>query len=329
MATEVDVSAQLTLVELAKRTNNKETLDIASVLSKMTPVIADAYWKEANQLTGHIHNRETKLAGSGTWRDVNQGVSPTAGQTEQVTEPIGYLEDRSEIDELLVKLAPEPKIFRYNEDLLHLRGLAQTIETAFWYGNLATAPKAIQGFTTRYNVLTPTAPDPDNVQDAGSAATCTSAWIIKWGPDSVYCVYPRNSKTLGIERHDMGRELITTTAPARLYMWVTQFIFNIGICVRNHKCVQRLANINGASGAVANLVDENKLIEMYYNIPGGTEGCVLYCNKAVATQLAIKAKDKPNVIWPSTDAFGKPILKFWDIPIHVSEMITSAETVVA
>lgn len=329
MAAEVDVSAQLTLVELAKRTNNKQTLDIATVLSKYTPVIGDATWVEANQLTGHVHTRETALAGTGTWRDVNEGVKPTAGQTEQVTEPIGYLEDRSEIDELLVKLAPEPKVFRYNEDLLHLRGLAQTIETAFWYNDLATAPKAVDGFATRYSKLTPTAPDPDNVQDAGSGATRTSVWFIKWGPDSVFLIYPRNSKTLGIEKNDKGLEHIVTTAPAALYKWVTQFVFNMGICVRDHKCVQRLANINGASGAVANLVDINKLIEMYFEIPGGTEGCVMYCNKAIMTQLAIMAKDKPNVIWTTNDAFGRPITKFWDIPIHVSEMITSAETAVA
>ena len=328
MATEVDVSAQLTLAELAKRTNNKQTLDIANVLSKITPIIADAVWVEANQLTGHVHNREVALAGSGTWRDVNEGVSPTAGQTTQVIEDIGYLEDRSEIDELLVKLAPEPKVFRYNEDLLHLRGLAQTIETAFWYGNRTTAPKQINGIATRYNTLSPT---PDNVYDAGAAANRTSVYIIRWGTDSVFCVYPRNSKTLGVEKIDHGLELITTTAPARFYAWVTQFIFNIGLCVRDHRCIQRLANINGAASATTGLVDENKLIEMYFNIKetGGTEGCVMYCNNIVASQLAIRAKDKPNVFWPTTDAFGKPVIKFWDIPIHVSTMITSAEAAVA
>ena len=325
MATEVDVSAQLTLVELAKRTNNKQTLDIATVLSKMHPVIGDMVWVEANQLTGHVHTREAALP-AGTWRDVNEGVSPSAAQTEQVTEQIGYLEDRSEIDELLVQLAPDPRAFRYNEDLRHLEGIGQTIETAFWYGDRAAYPKRINGICTRYNTLSPT---PDNVQDAGSAATCTSVYIIKWGVNEVFMIYPRNSKTLGIEKNDKGLELITTTAPARLYMWVTQFKFNLGICVRDHRCVQRLANINGASGATANVVDEDKLIEMYYNIPGGHEGCVMYCNKAVATQLAIKAKNKPNVFWPTTDAFGNPVIKFWDIPIHVSEMITSSETAVA
>jgi len=329
VANEIVVSGvNLTLVELAKRTNNKQTLDIANVLAKLTPVIGDAHWVEANQLTGHLHNREEALAGSGTWRDVNEGVAPSAGQTQQLTEPIGYLEDRSEIDELLVKLAPEPKVFRYNEDLLHLRGLAQTIETAFWYGVIATHPKAINGICTRYNGLSLT---PDNVQTAGSASACTSAVIIKWGPDSVYCVYPRNSKTLGIEKNDKGLELITTSVAnaTRLYKWVSQFIFNIGLCIRNDMCIQRLANINGARGAAANTVDENKLIEMYYDIPGGTDGAVLYCNKQVATQLAIRAKDKPNVFWPTKDAFGKPVTMFWDIPIHISEMITNSETAVA
>jgi hypothetical protein len=325
VATEVDVSAQLTLVELAKRTNNKQTLDIAMTLAKLAPVIGDATFVEANRKDTHVHTRDEAIP-SGTWRDVNEGVSPSAGQTSQVTEPIGYLEDRSEIDELLVKLAPNPRQFRYNEDLLHLEGIAQTIETAFWYGDRGTYPKRIDGIATRYNGLSLT---PDNVYTAGSATNCTSAYIVKWGPNSVFLIYPQNSKTLGIEKNDKGLELITTTAPARLYKWVTQFVFNLGMAVRDDRCIQRLANINGASGAAANVVDEDKLIEMYFNIPGGHEGCVMYVNKIVASQLAIKAKNKPNVFWPTTDAFGRPVTMFWDIPIHVSEMITSAETAVA
>ena len=323
MAAPVDVSAQLTLIELAKRTNNKETLDIATNLSKLTPVLQDAYWKEANMLTAHKHTRGAALAGTGTWRDVNEGVSPTAGQTEQVVEPIGYLEDRSEIDELLVKLAPDPRQYRYDEDLLHLEGLAQTIETAFWYSNIATAPKAIQGVVPRYNGLSLT---PDNVSTAGGTTNLTSAYFIKWGPDGVYMVYPKNAMNLGIERNDKGLELITTTAPARLYKWVTQFVFNIGLCVRDHRCVQRLANINAVEGAAANIIDENKLIQGYEQIPGSKEGTILYMNKRAKIQLAIKAKDKPNVIWTTKDPFGRPVTMFWDVPIHASEMITIAET---
>lgn len=330
MATEVDVSAQHTLVELAKRTNNKQTLDIANVLSKLMPVVGDAYFQEANRQTDHVHTRATSLP-SGTWRAVNEGVDPEAAQTEQVTEPIGYLESRSEIDELLIKLAPDAKKYRHDEDLLHLEGLGQAIETAFWYSVESTHPKKFNGIATRYNALTPTAPDPDNVFTAGedTANKGTSAYMIKWGPGSVFLIYPGGSKTLGIEKNDMGRELITTTGTKRLYKWVSQFVFNMGICVRDHRCVQRLANINGTSGEATNQIDENKLIEMYGNIPGGHEGCVLYVNKLVYTQLAIRAKDKPNVFWPTTDAFGRPVINFWDIPIHVSEMISNTEAIVA
>ena len=325
MATEVDVSAQLTLVELAKRTNNKQTLDIAMTLAKLSPVIGDATWQEANRLDTHVHTRDEAIP-SGTWRDVNEGVDATAGQTSQLVEPIAYLEDRSEIDELLVKLAPDPRAFRYNEDLLHLEGLAQTVETAFWYGDRGAYPKRVNGICTRYNTLSPT---PDNVYTAGSATNCTSAYIIKWGVNACSLVYPQNSKTLGIEKNDKGLELIVTTGTKKIYKWVTQFIFNMGIVIRDDRCIQRQANINGAAGAAANVIDEDKLIEMYYNIPNGHEGCVMYVNKIVASQLAIKAKNKPNVFWPTTDAFGRPQTMFWDIPVHVSEMITSAETAVA
>jgi len=325
MATEVDVSAQHTLAELAKRTFNKETLDIANVLAKLSPVIKDAQWYEANGLTEHVHTRAAALA-SGTWRRINEGVVPDAAQTEQITEPICYLEDRSEIDELLLKLNPEPKKYRYEEDLLHLEGLAQQIETAFFNSDRSTDPDTPNGLAYRY-----TATSLSNVFGAGGTGDDThSAWMVKWGKNALHLVYPRNSKTLGIQRNDKGLERVTTstTTQAALYKWVTQFVFNMGIVVRDDRAVQRLANIEPSGQSY--IVNENYLIEMYNNILvafGDMSGVVLYVSSAVKTQLDIVAKDKPNLIHTMTDPFGKPVTAFWDIPIRVSGNLTAETTI--
>jgi hypothetical protein len=290
VATEVDVSAQLTFVELAKRTNNKETLAIAEVLDKETPILRDAYWQEANLLTGHKITRREALP-SGTWRGANEGIAPDASQTQQIVEPIGYLESRVEVDEMIVKIAPEPKVFRFNEDLAHLEGLAQTLETAFFYGNQGSEPNSFDGLRTRYN-LTSLA----NVHGSGGTGSDTSSiFVVQWGRNACHLIYPRNSKTLGIERNDKGRELITTSSTLRFYAWVTQFIVNLGLVVRDDRCVQIVTNIETAAAASANIFDEDLLIDALYNIPRNAVGSVIYCNKTIKAQMDKNAKDKPNV----------------------------------
>jgi hypothetical protein len=318
MAT-IDVSAQLTFVELAKRTDNKKLLTIAEILDKRNDLFQDAVWREGNQLTGHKHTQRAALA-TGTWRDINAGVSPTASQTQQITEPIGLLEARSEVDEELVRISPNPKQFRYEEDIAHVEGLGQTAVTAFLYGNLAVAPSGIQGIATRYNLLANA-----NVWGAGGT-TGTAVYFIQWGNDAVHLIYPRGGANRMVEMNDKGLELITTTAPARFYAWVTQFIFHMGIVVRDDRCVQRVCNIE-PTGA-ANIFNEDLCIQALNAMPYEGKGAIMYCNKTVKSQLEIIAKDKPNVLHTVIDPFGKPQTYFRGHPIHILEGITDAETTV-
>ena len=280
----------------------------------------DAIWGEANQLTGHVHTRRATLA-TGTWRDINDGVDPTATQTEQVTEPIGLLEDRSEIDEYEVKLAPNPKQFRYDEDLGHLEGNSQTFAGGFLYGDRATTPNGIDGIATRYNDLSL-----DNVWDGGASGG-TSVYFVQWGKREIFLIHPRNGANRVIEMNDKGLELITKTGTKRLYMWVTQFVFNAGIVVRQHRCIQRIANI--ATSGTSNLFDEDLGIEALIQMKNKGEGAIMYCNKTVLAQLEIIAKDKPNVLHTVVDPWGKPQNYFRGHPIHLLEAIKDDETAVA
>ncbi|MFO7865961.1 MAG: hypothetical protein R6V02_03995, partial [Candidatus Aminicenantes bacterium] len=116
-----DLATTHTLVELAKRTNNKEVLDIAYYMQR-NPLLQDALWQEANGIDSHVHTKASAIP-TASIRRANKGVDPSVAQTEQVQEPIIDIEDRSEIDELLVNRAPNPRKYRYNEDILHLEGM--------------------------------------------------------------------------------------------------------------------------------------------------------------------------------------------------------------
>lgn len=323
-----DLSAQLTFLELAKRTNNSKVVDIAEVLDEANPIFKDAVWKEANGLTRNVITRRAALP-SGSLRQANYGIAPEASQTEQVEEKISYWEARSEIDEMIVKLAgdaAEQKKFRYDEDISFVSGLGQTFIESLLYGNLDSIDsKDLIGLAARYNNPS----TQTNVFDEGHTVddVCTSVWFIKWGSDAMYLCYPKGSKTVGVEQNDKGLELITSATNYRFYAWVTQFILNAGICIRNHQAVQRIGSIEAAG--TTNGFDEDNGIKALNNIEeafGNLNSVVMYVNKDVKNQIDILAKDKSNVNYSVQEAFGKSTTVFRDVvPVRLLPGISSTE----
>lgn len=314
--------AQLTLVDLAKRTNNKMMLDIAEVLDKKVPMIKDGPWVEANQLTGHVFPRRVNLP-SGTFRAVNQGVAKTITQVGQFTEHIGRLEDRSDVDEWLVDLAPNPKQFRYDEDIGHVEGLSQTMADVLLYASLAATPLRFDGIATRYGLKT----NP-NVWDCGDtdAGKVTSAYLVQWGNRKVHFIYPRNARDSFVRMEDKGKILLEdgVTPGDKLWYWVTQFVISMGLVIHDLRCIQRIANIGPLA---ANNFDLDIGIKAVNNMVDGGEGAIMYVNATVLSQLEIAAKNAPGVVrWIKTEKDGD-VLMFKNVPVKLFEKIKDTEAV--
>jgi hypothetical protein len=317
-----DLTTRLTLVELAKRTNNKQLLEIAEVLSETLPVVENAPWYEANQKVSHLHNRRAAIP-EGTWRAVNEGIGSTSSQTEQYVEPIGLLEARSEIDEYEVSIAPNPKQFMNQENLAFIEGMSQQIEDAFFYGSRASTPNGIDGLVTRYSDLSL-----ENVYDCGDStgSSVTSAYIVQWGPKGVYLVYPRGSKTAGVQAKYLGKMLVTDGGGSNQFLaHVTQFKFNLGIVIRDNRSVQRIANIGTTT---ANHFDEDLAIKALNRMPRKAKGAVIYVGPTVKDQLDIYAKDKTNVHYTIENVFGKEVTFFRGVPVKKCDAIKDTESVV-
>jgi len=315
------VTSQQTLLNLAKSTNNKEMLEIAEVLDKIK-IIADAHWEEANLLTGHVFSQRAVLP-AGSWREINEGVTGEASEVHQVTEGIGLLEGHSKIDEYLVKLYPNREKFLMQEEHAFIEGLGQTFETAFFYGSLATEPSGIRGLADRYNAPSTQA----NVWDAGSATDSvnSSIWLIQWGPRKVHLVFPRNSKTAGVERKFIGVvPVVSGTATVdQLVVLFTQYMINAGIVIHDNRCVQRIGSIY-ASGS-ANIFDPDLVIKAKNEMLNGGEGAIAYCSRAIKSQIEINAKDKPNVWHYQSDPYGTGQDRLMGLPIHVADAILDTE----
>jgi hypothetical protein len=261
---------------------------------------------------------------------VNQGVTPTRGDTSQVEEDIGMLEARAEIDDRLMRIASDPAKLRDNENRPFIEGIGQEFANTFIAGSRTSSPEEFNGLETRYSTI-----DSgqwrtvfNNGESAGS--TNTSIWIVQWGETLAHLIYPKNSKQLGITETDLGLETVfeAGSTTAKFSAWVTKFQLDIGLAIHDRRAIKRIANIN-ASRTDAQSLDEDVLIEAINDLPFNARNAVMYVNRDTQTQLDILAKDKVNVNYTPDGPFGRPQMMFRGIPVHRLDAITSTEGVIS
>ena len=317
---ELSLTGALTLVELAKRTHNGKVLDIANVLEEYNEIFLDAVFQEANSTTAHIHNRALSLP-AGAWRLINRGVPAESGQSHQISEGLGMLESISNIDEALIEMSGSKLAFRQGEDNLFLEGMSQSFADAWIYGNVSIDPEEINGLATRYNAFAL-----PNVESAGGDGSTTSVWILQWGWDKCFFVYPKGHPTAGLGSEDQGRRYVSDGTNEFL-AWTTHFKQKAGFVVRDDRCVQRICNIEPAG--VANIFDPDILVRRLNNMKQRGKGAVIYANETVLSQMDIDAMDKANVLYQPSGPYGDDVTHFRRRPIRLVAQITDAETALA
>jgi hypothetical protein len=265
---------------------------------------------------------------SGSWRKINAGVAKEASRTQQIEEPIGMLEAYSQVDEALVDLAPDPVSFRRSEDLAFIEGMSQTLSTALIYGSHAATPEQFDGFATRYaNLTTAGTSAVHNVHGgSGTGSDTTSVWLIQWGPDKVHLFYPRNSDTIGLTMKDDGLETVLDASSNPYKAYQSHFKSYIGLCVRDDRCVQRLANIESTGSS--NIWSDDVTVRALREMPDGGAGAVMYANRTVLAQIDIDAKDRSNVWYNEKDVWGRPVMTFRGIPVRQVDAILNTETAI-
>jgi hypothetical protein len=321
----IDTTAQLTLLELANRLDPKgELAKIAEILNRNNPILKDAPFLEANNLFGHKHTRRLSLP-SGTWRNLNAGVAKSASRTIPVIDVVGMLEARSEVDAALIDTAPNPKAARMSEVAPFIEGLSQDMASAIFYSNHSADPEKPHGLAPRLNLTSLS-----NVTGGGGTGSdTTSVYVVQWGEDRVHMIYPRGSKSLGVEHLDMGKGYADDPADStkKFVAYMDHFMWYTGLVVRDERCIARYANIE-TSGATSTF-DEDNLIALINEMPNEGAGGVIYCSSTIRTQMDIIAKDKssPNV-WISNMG-GVSQTMFKQLPIKVCDAIVDTETAIS
>ena len=343
---EKELSARENLLTAAKMTHNQEIIDVAEVLNETNDVISDMIIQRGNDITSHVVSRRTALPGV-NWTKVGNGWNATTGLVNQVREEMGMLKARYLCPEDVMKLQPNPAKYRMQQERAYIESMGQEVANTLFGnysgGDLSPAvapPEEFAGFQLRYNSLGTT--DTNYVLSNGHTDdddTNTSIWFVQWAPDKVYGIHPRNTDGGGLKKKDEGRvytsgdnSVASTTATSpnptnSLWAYVTEFSWDLGLCVEDARAVKRLCNIDPDHTAT-NTLNEDKIIQIRNNFK--SNGTIsMYCNETVFTQLQILAKDKTNVHWTENNPFGKPQMYFLDMPVRRCDAITNVESVIA
>ena len=312
-------TAGFTLRDVANRRDpNGDLATIAEVIEEENEIMLDAIWRESNDVFSHTGTRRSSYP-TGTFRKLNAGVANEKSEVVQVTNVIGILESEAKHDIRVVKAAPNPVEFRDNENRAFMAGMAINMAGKMIYGNTNTTPEEFTGLAPRLASLST---GTNVLNEGGSGSDLTSIFVVTWGINEVFMVYPKGSQA-GLQHDDMGKQIVDDgTNDYRAF--VDFFSWEAGMHVQNEKCIGRLANIETAG--TTNTFDEDNLITLMnrMKITGGSR---LYVNDTIKTQMQIRMKDKTNVNLTTKDGLdaGGPVMFFNGSPVRFVDQLLDTE----
>lgn len=323
----------LTLSDWARRKDpNGAIAKIVELLNETNEILDDAMFVEGNLPTGHKTTIRSGLP-SVTWRLLNYGVQPSKSRTVQVTDTCGMLEAYAEVDKSLANLNGNTAEFRLSEDRAFLEAMSQEFASTLIYGNTLTDPEKFMGLAPRYNSLS--AENATNIINAGgTTSTCTSIWLVSWGENTAYGIFPKGSM-MGLSHQDLGEvTLLDGNTPAGKYQgYRSHYKHDVGFCLRDWRYVVRICNIDVAlmsktAATGADLVD--LMVQAIEKLP--TQGLgkpVFYCNQTIKSMLRRQILNKDNVNLTLEQVAGKSVLAFDGIPVKRVDAILNTESAVA
>lgn len=348
------MTTHLTLYDWAKRRDPRgSAAAIAMILSQTNEILTDMVMAEGNLPTGH---RCTIATGLPTvyYRSLNEGIPVSRGTTVQVDEGCAIAEARSEVDIDLAMLEGDQAAFRLQEAQLFLEAMNQQIATGMFYGNPANNDAEFLGLAPRYSDTT--AGNAQNIISMGgsSALAQTSIWLINWGVNSCFSMFPRGSNA-GLYQQDLGQQTAfefgsPAFAGRRLEVLAERFQWKIGMVVKDWRSVARIANIetddfadlgagsggqlDPASGNYGDLL--HGMARAVAKIPKQVRGMTrpaFYMNASVFSALMRTGLEKSNsavTVQPALTQFGDPyqMLSFMGIPIRQCDAIVNTEAVI-
>lgn len=326
----------LTLADWAKRRDpSGKTAAIAEVLSQSNEILEDMMFKEGNLPTGERVTIRTGLPDT-YYRLTNNGIPKSKSTTAQVTENAAELTALSEIDRTTADLEGNVNEFRASESMAFLESMSQAQAQTLIYGSAAN-PEEYVGFANRYDSLG--AANAQNILDAGGTGSDnTSIWLVGWGPQSVYGVFPKGS-VAGIEHKDHGLDWAFDGNNDRFEAYIDSYRWHNGLVVKDWRFAARIANIDvsdlvaltgtqDVTAATSIIKLMSRAIDRMPTLSGIKPS--FYVNRTVASHLRVIGLEKSNsavTVQESLNQFGDTIFttRFLGIPVRLVDRIIETE----
>jgi Major capsid protein GP7 len=342
--------ASLTLADIGRRMDpSGKIADMAELMSQCNEIDDDAPMVEGNLTTGHVVTLRTALP-QGTLRRFNQGVGYTKSSAAQITFGMAMLDAYSQIDKKLADLGGNTNANREKEDVAHMEGMSQQWTGYLMYGNSWTTPAQFSGFSTYFSAIANT-PNGVNVFNAGGTGSSnTSGWLIGWGDQTAYHIYPKGTKA-GLIFENKGDVVPAYDSSSRRYeAYTSYFSRNGGLAIEDWRYVVRMANFDtttaGLAGAtppdifaifskaVVRLPTAGRMVSgiTKTDAPDRVAPAVrlkFYCDRTLREYMDIQAIRDKNVLLRPEDYAGRPIVNFRNIAIGVVDQILDTESTVS
>lgn len=330
-----------TLADFAKRLDpNGQIAKVCEILSQTNEILEDCVFMEANDTTSHTVTVRTGLPVP-TWRQFNQGVSPSKSTTAQIVESMGMLEAYSQVDKDLAMLNGNTNQFRLSEDVPHIEAMNQSQATTLFYGNSGLNPERFTGFAPRYSSLSGDASQ--NILSAGGAGSDnTSIYLVVWGDNTVFCPFPKGSQA-GLKFTDLGEKMIQNSDDSKYQALLSHYQWKNGLAVKDWRYVVRICNVDvsdliGQTGSQAAAASTNIIRLMARaldRIPNLNMGrAAFYCNRTIFSGLRLAAMDRTSNVLSIESGLGqfgtpKRWLNFEEVPIRKCDALLNTEAVVS
>ncbi len=326
----------LSLIDVYKQQNPDGTVaDIIEVLNEQNPILDDAMMMECNQSTTHMHTIRGGLP-EVTWGKLYQGIPNSKSSKVQVTDTTGFVEGKSEVDVRLLELAGGTAgALRDSEAMSYLEAMNQEVADKLFYGNSASDPDQFMGLSPRFNDKSAT--NGNQIIDAGgTGADNTSIWMVTWGDRQCHLLYPKGTQA-GVKREDKGEQNVTDGVGNTYFAKMELFRWHVGLAVKDHRFVCRVANIDVSEMAAGNVKLYDFLRKAYYQNEGRrakkrsemTGRMAIYCNRDVMEALDALATnagaDDSFIRLKPMEIEGQEVLTYRGIPIRESDALLNTE----
>lgn len=333
-------SKNLTIADWAKRKDpSGRTVKVVELLSETNEIIEDMPFVEANNVIGHTITQRTGLP-TATYRKMNQGVPSSKSKTAQITESMGMMASRMEVDKDQAEMGGDAPGYLESETSAFTEGMNQTFAEKMFYGTSADGD-GIVGFAERYNKLSE--PNGKNILDAkGTGSDNTSIWLMGMSERTVCGIFPKGSMA-GLHMEDLG--VIDAFDPDgnRFRAYSSVWDWKHGIALEDWRFVVRIANVDvsdlraqtgtQAPTAATAIIKQMTLAIGLLPRLSGVKLC-FYANRTVCNYLRIAAMDKSSSvldIQKATNQFGQDIftINFDGTPVRIVDALLNTEAQVS